>query len=531
MEAAGAKNVPRIVLKQRDRFSIEMKFRHLVKKREKQRLYRYGISIYFFFPQPFNINRNTYDRSTFYDHVKLYMRFNTPQFGIEKLLDPAHDTSPLVRVERMVEACGKDGPDGPDGADGTSIDRDEFIYESKLLGCIYKSLLRDSLNRFKRELPPTDRDVFIRKRLTRAVRKLHLTVQRFHRLTERLAAVGPDPEVMQHCRMMDEHLSLLFERYLTSFLDYCSYTGEAGAYDKIVRLIVKEMRYRKGMGFPTVVDGGDRKHLEEYVYREKMLKRYASEVLFFNVRRRDVGKGMEHLLYAVAAGIAMMIATSIAFFGQTTFGNLTGSLFVLLIGSYMLKDRIKDLFRDLFRKSIGSHFYDHTIRLYDLRHRKRLAKVKERVFFSPERKLEERITKIRNRGAFEQALFMDIGESVLVYNRKIELNAGTLHSIHNRITGLADIDIVSLERFLSYLSIQRERIPFSFSKNRIRIGTAKRMYHLNMIVHYHTPDSDVFERRRLVVDSEGIHRIEEVPVEPEKKGHSNGTAGPKPRHP
>lgn len=90
--------------------------------------------------------------------------------------------------------------------------------------------------------------------------------------------------------------------------------------------------------------------MEEYVYREKMLKKYASEVLFFDVHRSNVAKRTEHLLYALAAGIAMVIATGIAFFGQTRFGGLTTSLFVLLVVGYMLKDRVKDFFRDVLKK-------------------------------------------------------------------------------------------------------------------------------------------------------------------------------------
>ncbi len=76
---------------------------------------------------------------------------------------------------------------------------------------------------------------------------------------------------------------------------------------------------------------------------------------------------MEHILYAIAAGIAMFIATAIAFMGQSWFGNLSTSLFILLVVSYMLKDRIKDIFRDLFSKSIGSFFYDRRVKVYDSR--------------------------------------------------------------------------------------------------------------------------------------------------------------------
>ena len=49
----------------------------------------------------------------------------------------------------------------------------------------------------------------------------------------------------------------------------------------------------------------------------------------------------------------MAFATAIAFFGQSVFGNIAVSLFLLLVAGYMLKDRIKDIFRELFVRSFG----------------------------------------------------------------------------------------------------------------------------------------------------------------------------------
>lgn len=48
-----------------------------------------------------------------------------------------------------------------------------------------------------------------------------------------------------------------------------------------------------------------------------------------------------------------------------TFGNITTSLFLLLVVSYMVKDRLKNFFRDLFARTIGTRYPDRKESLYD----------------------------------------------------------------------------------------------------------------------------------------------------------------------
>lgn len=61
----------------------------------------------------------------------------------------------------------------------------------------------------------------------------------------------------------------------------------------------------------------------------------------------------------------MAFATAIAFYGQSVYGNITVSLFVLLVISYMFKDRLKDIFRTAFKRTIGARFPDVSQRLYE----------------------------------------------------------------------------------------------------------------------------------------------------------------------
>jgi len=491
-----------LVFKQRDKYSFELKLRYVMGGKSKEPKSGYRLGLYFFLPQSFHINPETYDRDTFYDETKLYIRFNTPYFTVTDLLDRESDRSPLVRAEQMVRGA----------ADGRAVSADSFSYETKMLGAVYKSMLRESIRRLRREMPETDVESYVEKPATAAAKELHEVVVRFHDLTRQVEESDALSDLRTHTRMIDEHLSLLFERYLTAFLDHCEYEeGESSAYNKIARILVREIQYREQVDYPTSEPDPDvERQMEEYVYREKMLKRYVSEVLFFRVKKTDEAKRVEHLLYALAAGIAMVFATAIAFYGQTAFGNITTSLFVLLVVSYMLKDRLKDFFRDLFSRSIGGRFPDRRESLYDAIQGKKLAVVKERVAFVPERKLSPEVTAARNRGGFERALSATVAERVLHYRKDVSLKSKTLRKTHYRIRGIADISIVSLESFLRHLAVQYGRIPLARGKKKIGIVDAKRIYHLNVVLIYESEGRSRLRRFRLVVDAKGIKRVEEV---------------------
>lgn len=484
------------------RYHLEFKFRYLIKRADSKFRDYFRIKFYFFFPYPFNIRPSTYDRTLFFEDQKLYLRFNTPVFRPKELL--SDDNSPLKRTEALLEDIGE------------GYDKELFVdlvYESKLLGSVYKSLLRESLFTFRKKYKKLSIDQFISTSLV-VFSEISASAEKFHSLCRNLNGMKPnqDEQLKTHMRVIDEYLSLELERTYLQCLKFSGHDPRLKKlYDFFEREIADEMEYRSSQGYPSVSsrDTGQA-HLEEYVYRSKILKRYVSEVLFFLVRRKDQGKRIEQVMYALAAGVAMIVATGLAFIGQTRFGNLSYSLFLLLVISYMLKDRIKDLFRDIFSKSIGSFFYDRRIQIYDHRFNKKLARVKDKIYFSDENSIPESILKMRNRGSFERFLSTTASENILVYEKLIRLNSRSLARIHNRIHGIADISNINLRNMLRYLGVQKRIIPIITNGEIIEQIPVHRLYHLNVVVSYEGADSSFTQRIRLIVNGKGIQRIEEI---------------------
>jgi hypothetical protein len=488
-----------VVLKQRDRNSVEVKSRYIVDRSSGARN-SYHLRLYFFFPRPFAVTAESYEPEQFFQQLKPYLRFNTPTFTVRELLDETSEFSPLTRLKGLVEELGTD-----------KFDESRFVHESKLLGAVYKSILRDFLLEARDELASGEAAGYLEKHLSRTVKDFHKVARRFHELLHE-AARQPLPEALeQHARMMDEHLSLLLEKYLTSLLRHVDREEQEEGYKRIVKSLLQEEEYREKRGYPSRPSRTEtEQQLEEYVYREKMLKKYASEVLFFDVHRRNVAKRTEHLLYALAAGIAMVVATGIAFFGQTRFGSLTTSLFIVLVVGYMLKDRVKDFFRDVLKRKIGRHLSDRKTRIRDPKENKKIAWVEERASYVSESKLPERVRKLRNRGYFERTLYAFEEEQILLYSKESRIDAKRLSALHNRIEGVADINMIDLSPFFRHLSSQYGLIPTIRDKKRVDLRRVKRIYHLNMIIAYDSPKESVARRFRLVVDARGIKRVEPI---------------------
>ncbi|MFW5684283.1 MAG: hypothetical protein ACOC1I_05480, partial [Spirochaetota bacterium] len=237
--------------------------------------------------------------------------------------------------------------------------------------------------------------------------------------------------------------------------------------------------------------------------------------------RGNQARRVEHLLYAIAAGLAMAIATGISFIGQVRFGTLSTTLFLVLVGAYMIKDRIKDAIRSAFQRTLGRLFYDTRTVFKDQATHKAMGVVKERTMFVQQSRLGEPVLAARARGGFERAITSTNPETALEYTKLLKLRERRLHRIHRRITGLADINIIDLKNLLRYLVRQREQVP-SLSPDGVQLEETRRIYHLNMLVSADAGAGEHWHKVRLVVDAGGIRRIER----PDEEDAARRVTGP-----
>ena len=103
---------------------------------------------------------------------------------------------------------------------------------------------------------------------------------------------------------------------------------------------------------------------------------------------------MEQIYYSIAAGVAMIFATAVAWATQVRYGNITWPLFIVLVISYMLKDRIKELMRFYFAHKLGNKYYDKKAKIQI--GSKDVGIIKEGVDFISFGKTPQEVLKLRN---------------------------------------------------------------------------------------------------------------------------------------
>ncbi|RME79926.1 MAG: hypothetical protein D6785_10835, partial [Planctomycetota bacterium] len=117
-----------------DRHQFEMKLDYLFQR--KQKGYQYLIEAFFFIPTSLDLHPDNYGHSDFYKDVQNYIRFKTPTMTFEYLVDPEAKDSPLYRMnEKLGELLKK-----PE-----KKLQQKFLYEAKLLACIFRSTFRENI--------------------------------------------------------------------------------------------------------------------------------------------------------------------------------------------------------------------------------------------------------------------------------------------------------------------------------------------------------------------------------------------------
>ncbi len=236
-------------------------------------------------------------------------------------------------------------------------------------------------------------------------------------------------------------------------------------------------------------------------------------ILFLRVQRQSEVKFLEHIFYAIAAGISMVIATGAAFYSQMRLGNLTFPFFVALVVSYMFKDRIKAIFQQYFSMQIRKFFYDQKERIY-YHPAETIGVCKESFDFCDEKQVPSVIKKIRNCDHMTEIENGWVGQNIIRYRRSIELYSSIIQKTFKEfpIETINDILRFNVSKFLTKMD-DPKRVLNVLNNDEIEFVPAERAYHLNLVMKFSIRNKKTFYKRfRIILNREGINRLEEIPV-------------------
>lgn len=482
-----------IQAKKHDNFSVEFKFGF--EGKDTAELSDFAVNSWIFVPNSIGINPETYGKKQFYRDIKSNVRLITPVFGLHEIADPK--ALPLTSLRHAIEGLA---------ASSGQASSDAYDYHLKMFGAIFKSSIRDFERHIRTAKALENADTLLEGYL-RDVRGI---LSRYRALSSLMDVPQVSDTLRGRFRLVDEFLSYVTEMRTIRIIRKMESTRQAprlaGRIDGLMSLIKEERIYKQKCGYGIVRQ--DMEQNRRIVYHHGMLKKFVESDLYIRLQKKKDGVAVEQLYYSIAAGVAMIFATAVAWHTQVRFGNITWPLFIVLVVSYMLKDRIKDLLRYYFAHKLGNKYYDNKAVISI--GKKKVGVIREGVDFISSSKIPDSVMALRNTSARIADSTRIFEEKIILYRKRVTIDGKALAENDDYpMRGLNEIMRFHLNRYT--YKMDNPVIPVATLDENGEITTEKvqKIYYLNIVFQLQHEGQSDYRRFRVVMTRDGILRIEE----------------------
>lgn len=466
-----------------DLFSIEVKVGFIARRKLKQN--DFNMKMWIFVPRGLDINPATYSKANFYQDVKSNVRLITPRYLLRDI-----PSEPLAILRK---AC-MDAASDP-----TNTLMKEYEYHLKMFSVIVKSAVREETNLILNTTRKEDVEYLCADYCT----NLRKVLDAFHAVRSVMLAPTVSKDHLDTYRYADEFICNTMMTHLFKLKKKLNNPPSA-----IVDSIKEIDAYCVSMNYRRA-NPDDLKSTAEFVHRYGSLKRLMESHLFLRVPKKRDGVLVEQIYYSLAAGLAMIFATVVAWVSQSTFGNLTWPLFVALIISYMMKDRIKELMRYYFAHRLGRHHFDNKAEI-SLRNNK-IGMLKEAMDFVSMDRVPQEILDRRMSHLFTEAEKRVCEDSIILYRKRIDLDREKMEegSKYN-LPGINDIIRLQVNSFTHKMDNPAMKVNCLDKDGEPKTYTCPRYYYLNIVLQYTYDGQTDYKHLRVAFNRDGISNIEEL---------------------
>ncbi len=480
-------------IKIHDKFSIELKIGFNARQNQEEN--DFSMNMWVFIPNPLDINQYTYSKSEFYRDVKSNIRLITPVY---LLRDIANESKLPLRLLILSFQNLASEP--------TQANVANYETHIKMFQSILKSALREDINHIKGCKSEKEREFLI----AAYIRNVSAIASAYRNLIEIIHVPTVEKSVFGYYLFGDEFMSNLIELHTFKLLMWLrelqsdSYPEEK---EGLLELIETEIKYKKEKGFP-IVDSESRNHNRDAVFRYSALKKYIESQLFLNTKKREDGTLVRQFYYSIAAGISMIFATVIAFSFQVKYGNFTLPLFIALVVSYMLKDRIKELSRFYFAHKLDSKYFDNKTDISF--NGVSLGWYKESQTFVKEEQTPREVIQLRNRSAILEAENRINDEKIILYRSQMFLSRKEINKANiYPVDGVNNIIRLNVSEFIRKMDDAHVPLYIRDEEVDYKIIEGEKIYYVNFILRYQYMDQLELKRYRIAFNREGIKSLEQ----------------------
>ncbi len=455
---------------------------------------------FIFVPNALIVNSQTYTADDFFKDQTNFIRYKTPIFTFDELLDLKNQDSPLKHLSNY-----KNKPK-------------ELEEELKLFANVVRSALREEvhkiilsllLSRNAEQCDKINQSIF---QLCQKWRQLrHLFRDFMHHL--------PYPEQSETAittAYIDEFLSSTADYYFIWLLKHLRNREEASltSSDALICSVLNEEKEIRIKYFPPyATPEKNSKADSEVLYRQSLLNKFVIDVLHLIASRDALMNRHRNIIGSIAAGIAMLVFL-ILYTSQTLLFVQSSEPYIFLtIIFYILKDRIKEGLRSIpsIRGFGWLANYKTEIRSPD--NSKLLGGLMELFTFVDSDAVDPEIMKIRHHQFHSTLETFQRPEKIMYYKNSVSLYS---HLYRNRSV-LTTISRFNIHPFVSKAGDPYQ--PYSFldtKSNKIVEIELPKTYHINIILKNTVVQSDLstkvsLEKYRLIIDKNGIKEVQHLP--------------------
>ena len=483
-----------IQAKKHDNFSLEFKCGFNCKEDGVRD--DFSVNAWIFVPNSLDINPENYGKKQFYRDIKSNVRLMTPVYLLKEMADES--SLPLTSLRKALEAVA---------AGSEPSDVDAYQYHLKMFSAIFKSSLRNHAMHIRATRLLSASLYLVDDYAGNAA----LVLERFRALYRLIDIPTVSDKIRGYFRLCDEFMSHSLDvqtiRIIKKMDSAPDADALAGARKNLTDLIKKERAY-KTMAEYGMLDGDDR-HDRQLVYHRGMLKKFVESELYIHLSKKRDGVAIEQLYYSIAAGVAMIFATAVAWFTQVRYGNITWPLFVVLVVSYMLKDRIKDLMRYYFAHKLGNKYYDKRAKVTI--GKTRVGEIKEGFDFISLGQTPQEVMKLRERASSVEDESHVFDEKVMLYRKHLTIDDVALKGMDDYpITGLNEIMRLHLTRFTHKMDNPKISIDTLDADGNIKSMSVRKTYYINIVFQLQHDGETEYHHFRVVMSRDGVIQVKEI---------------------
>ena len=483
-----------ISARKHDNFSIEFKCGfNCNDDRERD---DFSVNAWVFVPNSLDINPENYGKNQFYSDIKSNIRLMTPVYLLREIADES--SLPLTSLKSAMDAVV---------ASPNVANMDSYEYQLKMFSAIFRSSVRNHAEHILDTKSLVASSYLIADYISYSLQ----AVSEFRDLYRIVDVPTVPDKVRGYFRMCDEFIGHCLDIHTIELIKKIESSSESleltDLRNQLVAIVADERKYKHSADYGIL--NGEGVHDRRLIYHRGMLKKFVESELFIHLSKKKDGIAIEQMYYSIAAGIAMIFATGVAWIIQLKYGNITWPLFVALVVSYMMKDRIKDLMRYYFAHKLGNKYYDKKASITI--GKKRVGKIKEGFDFISLNNAPYAVLERRERASFVEDEPRIFDEKVMLYRKRLTIDGKALASVDNYLmSGINDIMRLHLTRFTHKMDNPKIDIDTLDSEGKLKSMSVRKTYYINVVFQLKHDEQTKYQHFRIVMSRDGVIEINEI---------------------